>query len=402
MNSTELINYLIHQRNAERYLEISVLDKQHYFVHIRCAHKTTSYPCDSNSFFSHNQEQFDIIFINGFHTEEQVLQDISNAYRILKKDGVIILHDCMPPDVWYQREASEYKNGEAWNGTVWKAVLRVFITSVYKCTLLDTDWGCGIIDTSLSQIPKLQELPETLVYEIHYSLLLSYKESVADYLRKQVQVFYHLACMGNWHEVYEEQIKQLHQSGFKQVNLTVLGTEEEIQKAITTGEEEGLKLNIIFCDARLTLFETPALLAIEAYAKEHTGYVLYLHSKGVSNPNDTTKIKWRRLMMSELVEKWESCMLQLPKYDTIGVNWRNMPPISHFCGNFWYASTNYLRKLADFKYYYDHPRYQIGDSIESKRLGCEFWISSGEETPQMLSLFCRNIDFCNPAYWIGK
>lgn len=393
---------MIHQRNARRYLEISAHNEQHNFIHIRCAYKETSFPYDSNSFFSHNQEQFDLIFIDGFHTENQVLEDISNAYRFLEKDGIIILHDCMPPDAWHQRETSEYKNGESWNGTVWKAVLRVFNTSVYKCTLVDTDWGCGIIDTSETQIPKLQELPEFLVYELHYSLLLSYKESAADYLRNQVQVFYHLACMGNWQEVYTEQMKLLQQSGFKQVNITILGTEEEVQKANTAGEEAGLKLNIIFCNAKLTHFETPALLAIEAYASEHKGYVLYLHSKGVSNPNDITKIKWRRLMMSELVEKWESCILQLPKYDIIGVNWRDMPPISHFCGNFWYASNNYLRKLADFKYYYNHPRYRTGGSIESKRLGCEFWISSGKELPRMLSLYCRNVDFCNSAYWMNK
>jgi len=350
----------------------------------------------------HNQEQFDIIFIDGFHTEEQVLQDINNACRVLEKDGIIVVHDCMPPDAWHQRESSEYKPGENWNGTVWKAVLRVFNTSVYKCTLLDTDWGCGIIDTSVPQTPRLQKLPECLVYELHYSWLLRYKETVADYLRKQVYVFYHLACMGNWQEVYTEQMKLLQQNGFKGVNITILGKDEEAETAITTGEGIGLEMNVIFHDVKLTHFETPAFIAIEAYAKEHKGYVLYLHSKGVSNPDDIAKTKWRRLMMRELVERWESCMLQLPNYDAIGVNWRDMPPVSHFCGNFWYASTNYLRKLADFKYYYDHPRYQIWDGIESKRLGCEFWISSGKELPRILSLFCRNVDFCNPAYWMNK
>jgi hypothetical protein len=129
---------------------------------------------------------------------------------------------------------------------------------------------------------------------------------------------------------------------------------------------------------------------------------LYLHSKGVSNPVDVNKTKWRRLMMRELVVNSESCLKQLPYYDIIGVNWREMPATSHFCGNFWYASTNYLRNLADFTQYYDNPRYKIWDAVESKRLGCEFWISSGSQAPRIQSLVCRNVDFCNPLYWRGR
>ena len=107
-------------------------------------------------------------------------------------------------------------------------------------------------------------------------------------------------------------------------------------------------------------------------------------------------------MMRELVEQSEHCLSQLPHYDIIGVNWRDLPPVPHFCGNFWYASTQYLRTLADFDHYYEHPRYQIRDTIDSKRLGCEFWIGSRAQAPQLLSLAYRNVDFCNPAFWYDK
>ena len=107
-------------------------------------------------------------------------------------------------------------------------------------------------------------------------------------------------------------------------------------------------------------------------------------------------------MMKELVDNWEYCIQQLSKYDVIGVNWRDMPPTSHFCGNFWYSSTRYLRKLADFRFYYDHPRYRVYNPVYDKRLGCEFWIGSGSVVPQILSVYCRNVDFCNYNYWINK
>ena len=107
-------------------------------------------------------------------------------------------------------------------------------------------------------------------------------------------------------------------------------------------------------------------------------------------------------MMKELVENWECCILQLPHYDVIGVNWREMPPISHFSGNFWYASTRYLHTLPDVQQYYENPKYQIPDPINYKRLGCEFWIGSGSKTPRVLSIGWKNVDFCNMNFWKDK
>lgn len=402
MNKTDLINYLIQERNAKRYLEISVHDKQGNFNQIHCARKTSTFPHPSDEFFSGHEVEADVIFIDGIHTEEQALRDISYARQSLSQNGVIILHDCMPPDKWHQREMEDVKKGENWNGAVWKAVLREFNATSAKCTLLDTDWGCGIIDTSKTQTPKCRELPLILDYHTHYSSLLEYKSDVAAYLREQVKVFYHLACMGNWKEVLEEQVQQLKRTGFQHVYLTILGTEKDLDFVKMTCGRIELKSYIIFKADDLTNFEKPALMAIEEYAKQHDGYVLYIHSKGVSNPADVSKIKWRRLMMQQLIENWESCIMQLPYYDAIGVNWRDMPPTSHFCGNFWYASTNYLRKLVDFSKYFDNPRFQIHDRIDNKRLGCEFWISSGSRAPKVLSLYCRNVDFCNTNFWRNK
>ena len=183
MNRTDLINYFIHHRGATRYLEICTHDEQHNLVHIHCRYKAITFPKTTTNFFRDNNQDFDIIFIDGVHTEEAVLEDIACAKQSLAPGGVIILHDCMPPDAWHQREIEAYREGENWNGTVWKAALRVFNSTAFKCTLLDTDWGCGIIDAARTQIPECLMLPEHLSYELHYAWLLKYRKSVADYLR---------------------------------------------------------------------------------------------------------------------------------------------------------------------------------------------------------------------------
>jgi hypothetical protein len=402
MNRTELLNYLIFQRKCRKYLEIGMHHERENFSFIRCEKKRIVPPEMAATFFSQTDEEFDLVFIDGLHTEERVLLDVEGAARCLTSGGLIVLHDCMPPDEWHQRDLESYRDGENWNGTVWKAALRIFNASFHACTLLDMDWGCGIIDCSRTQTPRGRKIPDGLDYRLHYSWLLEYKMNPAEYIREQLQVFFHLACMGNWKQVFREQMVQLRQNGFVSLDLTVLGNEEDLQFALMLCDQLMLKANLLFHSPELTLFEKPALLAIEKYAKEHEGYVLYLHSKGVSNPADWTKAKWRQMMMRELVSKWERCMLLLPGHDLIGVNWRNMPPTSHFCGNFWYASTCYLRDLADFNSYYENPRYNIWDSVNNKRLGCEFWIGSAGRNPQIQSLVYRDVDFCKPEFWRDK
>lgn len=396
MNRIELINYLIQQRNAKRYLEIGAHDEKNTFEYIDCPYKETTFPYYSKDFFSNNLKKFDLIFIDGIHTEEQAVQDINYACESLAKNGIIVLHDCMPPDIWHQREANSYNVGESWNGTVWRAVLRFFNETNFSCTLLDTDWGCGVIDTAKKQIPKSIQLSVNLNYEDHYPYLLEYKRSIGAYLRNQVEVFYHVACLGNWIEVVKEQLIHFKLNKFQQINITILGSFDDVNTVKLISDEQNVHLNIIYQSPELTHFERPTLLAIENYAKDNEGFVLYLHTKGVSSPDDETKKKWRRLMMKELVDNWEYCLNQLRFYDIIGVNWRDMPPISHFCGNFWYATTQYLRTLVDFNIYYERPLYHPQDD---KRLGCEFWISSGCKEPRLLSLHCRNVNFCDVNFW---
>lgn len=406
MTRTDLLNELIRQRNVTHYLEVGVGNEQDNFAHINCAHKigvdprpVTTFWGSSDAFFAQNQDTFDLIFIDGLHTEAQVLTDVNHALCCLTVGGQIVLHDCLPPDAWHQRDHDWFQEGEAWNGQVWKAALRFFNGSPYRCVVLDTDWGCGLIDTARTQVPTHRLLPTALDYALHFPLLWSYTMSVADYLRDEVTVFYHLACMGNWHEVLVEQWRQLRQNGFVRLKVTILGSLYEQGIVESVAEGLGLHIDIIFREDALTRFETPAMLAIEAHARHRSGYVLYVHSKGVSNPENLQKASWRRLMMQCLVEDWAQTVLYLPGCDAVGVNWRDMGNISHFSGNFWYASTGYLRQLADFADYFAHPRYQIWDAINDRRLCCEFWIGSAAVPARIQSLVCRNEDFCSDAYW---
>ncbi|MFZ4477585.1 MAG: hypothetical protein ACOYPR_20490, partial [Saprospiraceae bacterium] len=324
---------------------------------------------------------------------------IMESLKILNPGGIIIIHDCLPPDEWHQRPEAQYQEGENWNGTVWKQVLRTFNSSSYACCIVEIDWGCGIIDTANQRTLTEKLLPDNINYSQHFNWLSLYRIGIYEFIRNFVTVFYHLACMGNWREVFLEQMLQIVNAGYRNVRLTVLGSNNDRREAIGKCSKIGIYPEILFESEDLTLFECPALLAIEHYARTNSGFVLYLHSKGVSNPNDKTKSLWRQLMMCELVENWKYCIKQLSEYDIVGVNWREMPPISHYCGNFWYATTIYLRQLPDFATYYDNPCYLINDTVDQRRLGCEFWIGSATKSPRILSLAFHDVDFCDHNFW---
>lgn len=165
MNRTIIINKIIERFGFEKYLEIGVCNPATNFNKIHCAIKhgvdngkeyrknPVKYPMTSDEFFTRlnhgdldiaKNYKWDVIFIDGLHTAEQVERDVLNSLKHIKKKGFIILHDCNPPTFEHQTETN---NGGAWNGTVWKAWLK--FREEYKTVTIDCDWGVGIMTTKL-------------------------------------------------------------------------------------------------------------------------------------------------------------------------------------------------------------------------------------------------------------
>jgi hypothetical protein len=265
---------------------------------------------------------------------------------------------------------------------------------------VNCDWGCGVIDTSRRATHPGTPCTEPLDYRRDFSRLKRYTISIERFLTMlyEVEVFYHIAAMGNWQEVVAEHFALLREVGLDSVQVSYLGEMEGLDHVMRFASDADVNVIIARLDHRLTLYETPALKMIEGWARTNEGSALYFHTKGVSAPHDPYKIRWRDLMNHHVVGNWLENVQQLDHFDVVGVNWRCCPPISHFCGNFWWARSDWIRSLAPFDDYYENPRYPT-DWDSARRLGCEFWISSSSKEPRVKSLFCSNQDFCNPAYW---
>lgn len=115
----------------------------------------------SDDYFSHCRSNFDIIFIDGLHEHNQAYRDIQNALKHLNKNGVIIVHDCLPTTEMMQRNTGFYPGG-VWTGDVWKAFVKARKDSPYLCYTITTDFGCGVIDTSIPNQSDLSHLPDDM------------------------------------------------------------------------------------------------------------------------------------------------------------------------------------------------------------------------------------------------
>ena len=150
----DIINYFISTRDYRSFLEIGTGSGE-TFRNVQAQLKISVDPdpntnaiirLTSDQFFETFDRKFDIIFIDGLHEHAQAYRDILNAFSHLNKGGVIVIHDCLPTSEAMQMPSDHYPGG-LWTGDVWKAFLRARSLFSYLTYTIDTDFGCGIIDT---------------------------------------------------------------------------------------------------------------------------------------------------------------------------------------------------------------------------------------------------------------
>ena len=175
----DMINYFIKKNDYKSYLEIGC-DKNQIFSQISLNKKIGVDPYSggnvrktSDDFFRENAEKFDLIFIDGLHVYDQVKRDIINSINFLNKEGVILVHDCLPDTIGKQA-VPRYKM--QWNGDVWKAIVDLRQRDDLEIHTCFVDQGIGIIkkenNSSILKInKKTQELKFSDFYHNHNEYL---------------------------------------------------------------------------------------------------------------------------------------------------------------------------------------------------------------------------------------
>ena len=147
---TDIIQHFIDQRNFKNYLEIGCYRNEN-FNKIKIDNKVSvdpdpeahaTYQMTSDEFFANNKDTFDIVFIDGLHEHSQVYKDIVNSLKVLNKDGMIIMHDCLPKTEEMQKWDNKSHQDEEWCGDTWKAYVQALADfPMYNVVCVTEDYG---------------------------------------------------------------------------------------------------------------------------------------------------------------------------------------------------------------------------------------------------------------------
>ena len=144
----DIINKIIKNKKFKSYLEIGCQNDVN-FSRIIIDNKIGVDPqsggthrMTSDEFFIQNKDTFDLIFIDGLHIYEQVIKDIDNSLKVLKENGIILIHDCLPAKIWHQTIPQTHTS---WNGDVWKSIVNLRTRKEIDTYTIKADQGLGLI-----------------------------------------------------------------------------------------------------------------------------------------------------------------------------------------------------------------------------------------------------------------
>jgi len=165
-NRVAAVNMLVSKIPDCSYLEIGCADHV-LFNSVPVLSKVGVDPANGNhvnltsdEFFATNKSLFDVIFIDGLHTYEQVRKDLVNSMRFLKPGGWIALHD-MLPRTWKEQHVPVIVVNETWTGDVWKVAFELAQTAGIDFKILKIDYGVGVLKI-INREPSLANLSAEL------------------------------------------------------------------------------------------------------------------------------------------------------------------------------------------------------------------------------------------------
>jgi hypothetical protein len=178
-------------------------------------------------------------------------------------------------------------------------------------------------------------------------------------------VVYHVATLNHWQHVVREQIPLLLSNcNIEQLAVTCASNSQDEMHAAAMLVEgllsaSNCRISCKFYKGPLTAFEHCAMKVVDDFAHWHDIPVLYFHAKGVSyQPPSPIAEKWRRHLNQFVAEadKWAAFLVN-SHHDACGPMLLHDPShgFTYFAGNFWIASSRYLRQLPPYDEFMQRP-----------------------------------------------
>lgn len=178
----EIIQNLIAKNKYKSYCEIGS-QNSFCFNRITCSTKRSvdpdpnakaTYQLTSDDYFASYPKPYDLIFIDGWHSAEQLERDICNASSHLTKKGCIVIHDLNPE---LEIQTLIPRVNKQWVGTCYKAF--VGFRERYPDTIAychPEDWGVGAV------FPNGQIFEPGFISDITFEEFMKNKEHLLNFV----------------------------------------------------------------------------------------------------------------------------------------------------------------------------------------------------------------------------
>lgn len=170
-----------------------------------------------------------------------------------------------------------------------------------------------------------------------------------------IKFYLHTPELPNWQFIFYEIVEKIAVSGLLdaagEINLCINGNLNSMLPLIEPLLDINPKFKVKHVNPDPFKWEWPSLNAIKEdlnLNENNNDYIGYGHLKGLSraNTNDLIAKDWRDYLVYWTIERWSTNVTKLEEgYDGSGVNWFDFP-FPHFSGNFWWATSKYLRTLT--------------------------------------------------------
>lgn len=209
--------------------------------------------------------------------------------------------------------------------------------------------------------------------------------------KKDIYIFFHICCINNYAEIVNEIISELVKSGLYDKCKKVFYSLSKLpNKHFKETLKKLTKFELIYMNNDLSDVEYPTLSYIEEFCTTNDCYVLYIHTKGVSTPEDEFRQNWRKRLCQKVIQENDICISMLNEgCDIAGCGWKEVKDqkdvdycvgkYPHYSGNFWWSNSTYIRKLPSLKTIQQNNTHLKTADFLSYRVQCEFWIGMNKD-----------------------
>lgn len=208
-----------------------------------------------------------------------------------------------------------------------------------------------------------------------------------------IKYYLHVPELAGWQVMFAEVLEKMESSGLlekaDEINFCFNGVKSTGQLVFQPLVDANPKFKYVHVNGDGAKWEWPTLnqIKLDADADDEVHYVGYGHLKGLSRPDKTDQkaIDWRDYLVYWGIERWEDSITKLEEgYELSSVNWMTYPWV-HFSGNFWWANTNYIRRLQKLQDPSTIVPGQVSEYLTNivldpgnVRYECEAWPASGK------------------------